>query len=330
MVSVLAPTKTTVQTESTSEADAGYLPYTLTSIVCLPGHDIIDQVANHHAHSSKLPMSCGLVEMFAHRGVHPYEVHAAFERLGIPLPGDKSFYRTSDEGAILFLHRFGVVIRLSSITFSEHNQLLKTWGHPQEVIDHPCVLQPILGFSIGELRVEVLPGVRLSSNQSPWVQIKGTLAASLLNFFDTRICNVGYIGRATQDFPLGIPIVLDRNAVLRDQEVAGKPFPALVPMHTHIQLATYAQNEIKTRLETYTSAWVKEQHDLRAKPTAARALWNACAQLKEEEILNAGWMDERFLDIIWYHQHGTTSEAQKLSVLYEQRLSKYFEPPPTS
>jgi hypothetical protein len=262
--------------------------------------------------------------MFAHRGVHPYEVHAAFERLGIPLPGDKSFHRTSDQGAILFLHRFGVVIRLSSITFSEHNQRLKSSGIAQQIIDHPCVLQPILSFSIGELRVEVLPGLRMSFNQQDCGQIITALARSNLMFFDDRIDNIGYMGRATPQLPRGIPIVLDRNAVCRKPGVTVKQFNNPVPTETYLLLATEAQHEIKTRLETHISAWLAEQRDSRTQPAAARGLWSACAQLKEEGILNAGWMDDSFDGILWYKQHGTTSGAQNMSKLYERRLSKYF------
>ena len=183
----------------------------------------------------------------------------------------------------------------------------KNSKRPCHDIRHKDVLQPIERLTYDNLVVEVLPGVKLGYNHDDTHSLIRNLKTDKLTFDDsqTKVENIGYL-------PDGRPVVIDRNAV--------------VPMES------YVENCDVNDLPLTHARQILHRQFIAACPNPfadiaqgnPMVFWQTCKKMKEAGQLVCGWMDSQFEDVVYYHNHGQTSEAQKRAAAYHLNISKHW------
>lgn len=249
----------------------------------------------------------GLSEYLAKHGVSQRDTQRLFGSLCLPVPLDEQYLETSDRGAMVFLNKFGVVLRISVPDLLEDPKEAKYRFDP---VPHPDIGQPIAAFTVGKLRAELLPGLRLGWNGKHSAELKERLDGDGIDFHDaSRLSNYGYLPLTNDQYPDGIPVVVDRNAARRRG-----------PAHFTDKLHPFPPRELG---QMFREAWPDAAGP--AKREKMVEFWQACADLKQQNKLVAGWAKDDFKGIVYYHVHGETAEARQISFRYGRALNAYAE-----
>lgn len=229
------------------------------------------------------------------QGVDPKPLANFFANIGLPLPQKGEYFITSDGGALVAVNDAAVVLRFSS----------RHAAFPCHDVRHADVLQPIARLEMENLVIELLPGVALGQDHNDLHRLIARLEVDGLHFSDkmTKVENMGYL-------PDGRAVIIDRNAITPTERYVPADAAALPFAHTRQILAHAFERACPMPFAE-------------APQGNPKIFWDACAWMKEAGQLVAGWMQPIFADIIYYHNHGQTSEVQAKSVLYAQSVDRH-------
>jgi hypothetical protein len=227
------------------------------------------------------PASSGPFEDYLADKMNPEtarKVVADFKKLQLPLPQDGDFLKGT-EGALVFLNRYGVVLRIEK-TRPEFTDHIVRLGH------NPLVLRPIASIKALDAIIEICPGTHSDSRERDSAKIKDLLAKVGVDFWDDGAHNIGRLPFKTPQFPEGLPIVIDRLAVSKMSEHLA-PVKKLLEI---MKLEKDPQQHLYGKLsEAFHDAW----HSTGGDTAKIAAFWNKCAASVKDGTLIAGWNEKR-------------------------------------
>ncbi len=124
----------------------------------------------------------------------------AFNKMALPLPRDTTQCMPGTDGILLFSNRFGLVIRIEQ-------------KEQQPMQRSQWILQPLATVDAGDAVVEICPACLFEDDKENYHFVKAALKAENINFWDTGLRNMGRLPFVTDQFPQGVPVVVDRRAV---------------------------------------------------------------------------------------------------------------------
>lgn len=204
-------------------------------------------------------------------------VMKAFDGLQLPPPDSPDSYMGASEGLILFLDRFGMVLRIENAGGSLNPR----------INDSAWVLRPIATIDAGRALIELCPGCRATNDGRVPEMLAEELLAERVEFWDIQCANVGILPLATPFFPDGVPVVIDRLAVQKlsaAAEVAGCALNRMVSASLKEAENAY----YKPFAERFTAAW-RQPLKAPADPQKMKAFWDYCADQAFEGKLIPGW-----------------------------------------
>jgi hypothetical protein len=237
------------------------------------------------------------LKRFEKQGIDPQLLVNFFANIGLPIPQKGQYFVTSDGGALVCVNDAGVLLRFSC----------KESERPCHNIRHKDVIQPIEHLTHGNLVIELLPGLKLGFNHDDTHKLIANLKADRLHYDDspTKVENMGYL-------PDGRAVILDRNAVVPMEGYVDNGDPSDLPL-AHVRQVLHKQ---------FTAEIPDPFHD--TPQGNAMKFWELCKKIKQSGQLVCGWLDKQFEDVVYYHNHGQTSEVQKRSIAYQQDILKHW------
>ena len=195
-------------------------------------------------------------------------------RLRLPVPATNESFMDGSEGALLLSNKRGVSIRIES---KNYQQL------PFDRInDDPDVTQPIASIDLGDVVVEICPGLKTTNDRALAQDLKDRLLKRNINLFDiyALASNVGIVPYITPETPNGVCVVLDRLSVRREGgKVIDLSDNGMVPV-----LDPEWQDKYYGPLrEAFQAAWQSTD------PAKMDQFWQMCETWTNEGKLIAGW-----------------------------------------
>jgi hypothetical protein len=226
------------------------------------------------------------------------EVLKTFQQLGLPAPEKNEEFLWAAEGGLVFLDRYGMVIRLEKKNLGRINS-------------DPFVLQPVASIDAGDVVVEICPACNFADNPAVVAELVERLLNNGIKFHDASIRNVGYLPIKSAVFPKGVPMVIDRPAVHRLSE-------NIEPVR---QLLTYrlAKKEVEKIYiplrRGFNKCWPEAQN--------MKQFWNLCQSYVKKEKLVTGWNKEGANKV----EYESAGEAAASAKAYEARLKAVIDNP---
>lgn len=227
-------------------------------------------------------------------------VRAAFEDLCLPLPKSADEYLSATLGALVFVSRFGVVIRVEkdSSAYNKKNA------------DNPWELQPLGAIKAGDALVEICPGTHQARRQSDVVTVREAMSESGgVSFSDTQTANVGLLPFKTLRFPRGIPVAIDRPSVCNFSTNVQDVKKALGLMHVRRDPQDILYGDLRRAFR----AAMNDNGNGREK---MRVFWQMCEEARAKGTLVAGWSRPEPGGAFFKQQ-----VAAKASLSYGQRVA---------
>lgn len=216
--------------------------------------------------------------------------------LQLPLPQDKTEFMAGTEGCIVFINRYGVVLRIEEKTAET------------DINDNDRVLQPLARFQVGKAVVEICPACAFENDKGRYQELKKSLKESGLKLWDSGLRQLGRIPCKTPEFPEGMTVVVDRGAVRRLDENVKAAKTALQKHFYGPLLKKMAEADTGKGLD---AAKVKE-------------FWTQCEEFVRAGKLVAGWNDYKPLsDNQWEYKtpEGPKAlQAAKIAEAYAKRF----------
>lgn len=229
------------------------------------------------------------------------KIRHTLAQLQIPEPENIGEFIRGTEGALLLSNEYGMTVRLE--------RRVPTYkDHIRRYNDHPLILQPIASIDCDDVICEICPGVyNLDDFTAPLIQREVMRRTGVL-FWDESSSNMGVLPFKTVNYPSGVPVVVDRTAVL-----------AISNSLTHIDellegmgVAADPQSYLYTPLRRmFKEAW--PEGSAAADPDKMAAFWQETMTQVDEELLIAGWLEHREDD----HK---LKQAQMSSIKLDQRI----------
>lgn len=212
-------------------------------------------------------------------GVTARDVLKTFDRLGLAAPENEIEFVLGTEGVLVFLNRYGVVIRI------EHDD--KRADIPREhqydrINDSPWVLRPLASLKTGDAIFEICPGCATSDDKSESFALAQQLRLDGINFWDEGAHNTGKVRLRTPAFPHGITVVIDRGAVNRLTAAVSATRHALAERAAETAAAEEALQDLYGPLcDVFLDRW----------QSGARLtdFWRLCRDYTAAGKLVAGW-----------------------------------------
>ncbi len=230
-----------------------------------------------------------------------------FGKLGLPPPEQKDEFIAGTEGQLVFMSRYGLVLRV------EDKRHLGESGGAQAK-GAPWVLQPLASFDVGEAIVTICPGCRVGGTYEQNAFLQERLNKQGVSFWDSQTVNFGRMPVNMPQFPDGIPIVIDRGAVenlSRGNVVRIKTALGLKKQDQLARDAAKAEEELYGPLRhAFNDAWPDKAGP--ADAAKMRQFLDLCADYKRAGKLVAGWDTP--------DAEGKTALAGKVAGFYEQLL----------
>ena len=229
------------------------------------------------------------------------KVLEVFDKLNLPAPTEGNQYLKSNEGCILFVNRYGVVIRVEP-QMPESNFYVR-------VDDSGCILQPLGAIDAGTAVVEICPGCDVERDEASIDEMKEFLKDEGLRFTDDQLENLGRLHTDNTKYPKGILVILDRLAVSK--------------MKGEVKLVENPiSEEHKKELERFTEPFRKAFKEGYADKTKMPKFWKLLEKYVEDGIIKRGWNDNSdFFDKIEYLSK--TSRAEEVAKYYCYSLTEY-------
>jgi len=213
-------------------------------------------------------------------------VLAQFEKLGLPAPEAANEFVAGTAGHLLFLNRYGIVLRIESEDTSD--KVLGQYSYDR-VNDSPWVLQPIASIRAGKAVIELCPGVNKADDEMIALELSEKLKGEGLTFWDNHAGNVGYVPVKTPQFPKGVPVVVDRGAVNRLTLSIGGIRNAL---HGFIGFEKQEVSEAaEAQANLYRPLCDRFRRGWQGEVPMAR-FWDLCRKYKDAGKLVSGWQGQ--------------------------------------
>jgi hypothetical protein len=227
------------------------------------------------------------------------DVLKAFKQMGLPAPEKSAEFVEGTDGGLLFLNRYGLVIRI------EPEETKNSTSHRiyDRVNDSPWVLNPLASIPAGQAVIEICPGCEIENDEEKGCGLLNEkLEKQGLSMDDWSSGNTGFIPVKTLRFPEGIPVVIDRGAVRRLTESIA---PVKTAMDEEAREATAAIEMLYGPLrQSFNEAWPD--------PQKMGEFWRLCRSYERDGRLVAGWNKAK--------QEYKTSMATWTAKAYEYRL----------
>lgn len=133
------------------------------------------------------------------------KVLEVFDLIGLPAPEEGTQYLKGNEGCIILVNKYSVVIRVEAKTPEKNYYSREN--------DSGCILQPLVSIEAGEAIMEICPGCHVEKNEATIEELKVLLKDEGLVFSDDQLENIGRLNTDNPEFPDGIPLIIDRLAV---------------------------------------------------------------------------------------------------------------------
>jgi hypothetical protein len=196
--------------------------------------------------------------------------------LQLPLPDTTDTFMSARDGALLFLDRYGIVIRIEKKPYTEDGIISRR----QRMNNSAWILQPLASFDVGKAILEICPGCSPAADLQQCFAVRDGLAKENIKYWDVQLVNTGLLPFKTSGFPDGIPVVIDRLSVGRlDSAVdIGRTFLSKI----NPQELLYAP--LKNALR---DAWPQGQ--AKTDPEKIQGFWKLCEENLAKGVLTAGW-----------------------------------------
>lgn len=229
------------------------------------------------------------------------QVLEAFDKLNLPAPTRSNQYLNSNEGCLVFLNKYSIVVRVEPQT-PEKNFYVR-------VNDSGCILQPLASIDAGKAVVEICSGCNVEKDESSIKYIKELLLDEGLIFSDPQLENLGRMHTDNPKFPKGVLLILDRLAVSKikkDAKIVKNPL---------IEDAKKEQERIFAPFrKTFREGLVDN--------SKMNKFWDLCESYASEGKFIAGWNDNSdFFDKIGFLSK--TSRAEEVAESYARILTKF-------
>jgi hypothetical protein len=223
----------------------------------------------------KTPFYAYLAEIFDTETA--LKVAGVFQKLGLPVPQDEKEFLMGTEGGLVFLNRYGMVIRI------ENANSARSPFKADRINDSPWILQPLASLDAGKAVIELCPGCHSSDDDADVSYLYEALLKQGTAFWDSGLPNVGRLPFKTPQFPEGVPVVIDRLSVRKLSDSVKPVQQALMNVNDdEVREATEAQERLYAPLRlAFDEGWT----DSAKMPQ----FWAFCQQCVQEGKLVAGW-----------------------------------------
>jgi hypothetical protein len=228
----------------------------------------------------------------------------SFKKMNLPPPQDGKEFLVGAEGCLLFLNKYGLVMRIE-ISDSEDSKL-----GADRINDSGWIIRPLASLDAGKAIIELIPGSLFEKDEKMKWFLQEQLQNQNINFWDNFTDNIGRLPIRTPLFPEGVPVVIDRLAATR-------LFRNAEPVRE--ALKAYAQEAMKAQEKLY--APLRRAFD-KAWPDARKMkkFWALCERGVQEGRLVAGWNEAKMGDD--FKSQGAAQAAKH----YEFRLKRSIPP----
>jgi len=241
-----------------------------------------------------------------------------FKRLELPAPQNKAEFLSSTDGALVFLNKYGLVIRIETPTTFVGGEY-----EGVRINDNAWVLKPLASFQAGKAVIEICPGGYQSQGAEQNQALRQRLREQGIHIWDYKFSNIGLIPVKTVNFPQGVHVVIDRLAVTKLSDSVAPVREALKALHD--EAAAAVENFYAPLRKGFSEAW--------SDPKKVGEFWALCESGVKEGKLVPGW-NGYVDDEVYYERcdHGTNDKiyaAKKAAEAYEIRMNLAArEPPP--
>ena len=209
-----------------------------------------------------------------------HDVLNKFVQMGLPVPADRGEFIAGTEGALVFLNKYGVVIR---IEYKNTKNSPSGW-RSDRVNNSPWILLPLATIAATKAVIEICPGCHTVSDNVTSAHLKKQLKKQRIRLWDPGIRNMGRIPIKSCQFPNGIPVVIDRLAVisLSNSVAAIKRSLGNGQSAKKARAAAALQKELYGPLQqSFSDAWPDTQK--------MKQFWALCQLYTKRGSLVKGW-----------------------------------------
>lgn len=245
------------------------------------------------------------------------DVLGTFARVGLPAPQKEDEFLAGTEGSLLFLNRYGVVIRIEH----KDTQNSPSGFSSDRIDDSPWVLRPLASIDAGKAVFEICPGTHTSDDEMEALYLKEMAKSDGVNFWDAGAQNIGRIPVSTPLMPQGIHVVIDRGAVNLLSEATN---PIRHALAGEFAVQTKAAHEA---VESFYGGLTRRFGDCWSGGRPMRDFWNLCAKYAAAGKLVAGWNEKNINDRF---AENKKRRAMDKASRYEDRLRGANAPAPAA
>jgi hypothetical protein len=244
-------------------------------------------------------------------GVTQDTVLKTLAQLQVPVPKNADAYVKGAAGGLIFRDDYGVVVRAEMLVPRIPHSDMEAEPDIRRINNNPWILRPLFSFSAMGAVIEIMPGVHNPRGGEDDLvrRLAQNLHKTGLVFFDDAPSNVGLLPFTTANFPDGVPVVIDRNAV----SVEGAPRTS-ASIRSALEEIGVAENPQKTLYAPLRAAFTAAFDAVRADPQAGAPLmqeaWRMCREFSGAGRLVAGWHEDRI------SQH-RLQDARKAAISYK-------------
>jgi len=225
----------------------------------------------------------------------------AFDKINLPVPTKSNQYLKSNEGSLVFVNKYGVVVRVEPQNPAKNYYV--------RVNDSGCILQPIGSIDAGTAVIEICPGCNVEKDEDSIEFMKALLECEGLIFSDPQLENLGRLYTDSTRYPDGILVILDRLAVSTKKE--------------NINIVkNKVSEEAKKEQKRFTAPFRDAFKEGLADKSKMRRFWELLENYASQGKIKRGWNDNSdFFDKIDYLSK--TSRAEEVAKYYSRILEKY-------
>ena len=229
------------------------------------------------------------------------QVLEAFDKIKLPAPSKGNQYLKSNEGALVLLNKYAVVVRVEPKESADNFYV--------RVDDSGCILQPLGSLDAGKAVVEICPGCDIERDEASIEFMKEQLKDEGLAFVDDKLENQGRLHTDDKRYPEGLPVIFDRLAVSRIKK--------------NVKLVKNPiSEEAKKEQERFIAPFRKAFKQGLADGSKMSKFWVLVKSYADEGKFIRGWNDNSdFFDKIDYLSK--TSMAEDVARHYSRKLEKF-------
>jgi hypothetical protein len=201
------------------------------------------------------------------------KVLESFQKMNLPPPQKQEEFFVGTEGCLVLLNRYGLVLRIEIADLEESKCAA------DRINDSGWIIKPIASLNAGKAMIEIIPGSLFEKDEKTKWFLQDQLQNQGINFWDNFTDNIGRLPIQTPSFPEGVPVVIDRLAVVR---LSRNVEPVREELKALAEEAADAQEKLYAPLrQVFENAWPDAQK--------MKKFWELCEQRTQEGKLVLGW-----------------------------------------